>query len=388
MARYIYLDNAASSPKPQQVIETISQFYENEYAPVHRGIYSLSERATERYEGARTKVAQFINARDAREIVFTKGATESINLVASTWAMAHIKKGDTIVLTQMEHHSNLLPWQRVAQMAGAQLKFIPVLPDGTLDYSKVHSLITERTKLVAVVHVSNGLGTHNDIAVIARRAQQVGAKLLVDACQSVPHQKVDVQQLQCDFLAFSGHKMLAPTGVGVLYIKKELFDETPPYQLGGGMVYKAEWTTATWLPAPHKFEAGTPPIAQVIGLGAAIDYLNSIDLVALQEREAQLCRATIEGLQAIPGVRIFGPIEQLKQKGHLVSFTLEGFHPHDVAAFLDSKNICVRAGDFCMQPLWRMWGLSGAVRVSFYLENTLDQVKKLIAALKELASSL
>lgn len=386
MEKYIYLDNAATSLKPKAVVDRISHFYTHEYAPVHRGIYRLSEQATAQFEGVRAQVARFINARDASEIVFTQGTTQSINMAASTWAMEHIKKGDEIVLTQMEHHSNLLPWQRVADRTGAYLKFIPVLESGLLDYSTLDTLITKRTKLIAVVHVSNGLGTHNDIALIAEHARRVGAKLLVDACQSVPHQKIDVQQLGCDFLAFSGHKMLGPTGIGVLFIKKELHDETPPYELGGGMVYRADWHTATWLPAPRKFEAGTPPIAQVIGLGAAINILENSDRIAQQKLEAQLCAATIEGLANIPGIRIFGPIDQLKTKGHLVTFIVDGIHPHDVAAFLDTKNICVRAGDFCLQPMWRMWGINGAIRVSFYYGNTMAHVEKFLSAMRELVS--
>lgn len=385
--KYIYLDSAATSQKPEVVIDAVSHFYKDEYAPVHRGIYQLAEHATERFEGVRASVARFINAHDVSEIIFTQHTTESINIVAATWAMEHIKKGDEILLTHMEHHSNLLPWQRVAHKTGATLKFIPLFEDGTLDYSKIPSLLSQRTKLVGVVHVSNGLGTHNDIPLIARYAKQVGAKLLLDACQSVPHQKIDVQELGCDFLAFSGHKMLGPTGIGILYMKKELHEQTPPFELGGGMVYHADWLTATWLPAPRKFEAGTSPIAQVIGLGAAIDFLESTDRDAQQKLEAQLCAATIEGVQKIPGVHIFGPIDQLKTKGHLVSFTIKNIHPHDVAAFLDTKNICVRAGDFCLQPMWRMMGIDGAVRVSFYYGNTMEHVEKLIAAVHELAGA-
>ncbi|MGE0010562.1 MAG: aminotransferase class V-fold PLP-dependent enzyme [Candidatus Babeliales bacterium] len=381
MKHSIYFDNAASSPTPKPVVDAISHFYLHEYAPVHRGIYQLAEQATARYEGVRAQIARFLHARHVAEIVFTQGATESINLVASTWAMAHLKKGDEILLTEMEHHSNLLPWQRVAERTGAILKFIPILSDGTLEYKALETLVTERTKLIAVVHVSNGLGTRNDIGQITKHAQRVGAKMLIDACQSVPHQQINVQKLQCDFLVFSAHKMLGPTGVGILYIKKELHDETPPYELGGGMVYRADWHSATYLPAPRKFEAGTPPIAQVIGLGAAITLIESTDRSVQQQLEASLCRATLEGLKKIPGVHIYGPHQELAQHGHLVSFNIDGFHPHDIAAFLDTKNICVRAGDFCLQPMWRKWGIAGAVRVSFYYGNTMAQVEQFVQAL-------
>lgn len=387
MKKYIYLDSAASSQMPAEVRQTLMQFYEQEYAPVHRGIYQLAECATGRFEGVRTAVAQFINAASADEIVFTKNATESINLVASTWALTHLQKGDIILLSHMEHHSNLVPWQRVAQLTGAELAFIPLLADGTLDYDALPLLITERTKLISVVHVSNGLGTLNDIARIAQHAQRVGVKLLVDACQSAGHITVNVQELGADFLVFSGHKMLAPTGVGVLYIKKNLHEHMPPYQLGGGMVERVNWHDATYLSAPRKFEAGTPPIAQVIGLGAALRFLNASDRISQQKLEAQLCAQTIEGLQKLKGIRIFGPIDQLIKHGHLVSFTVDGIHPHDVAAFLDSKNICVRAGDFCLQPLWRMLGVQGAVRVSFYYGNTAQHVQLLLSALQELIGS-
>lgn len=387
MKKYIYFDNAATSPTPKIVVDALAHFYLHEYASVHRGIYQLAECATARFEGVRAQVARFINAPSSEEIIFTQGATQSINMVASTWALEHIKEGDEILLTEMEHHSNLLPWQRVAERTGASIKFIPLQEDGNLDYSTLEMLVTNRTKLIAVVHVSNGLGTENNVELIAKHAQRVGAKLLVDACQSVPHKKLDVQKINCDFLAFSGHKMLGPTGVGILYIKKELHNETPPYELGGGMVYRADWHSATWLKAPHKFEAGTPPIAQVIGLGAAITTLEATDRKAQQELEAQLCRATIEGLAKISGCRIFGPQDQLIQQGHLVSFTIDGFHPHDIAAFLDTKNIYVRAGDFCLQPMWRKLGISGAVRVSFYYGNTIAQVQDLLAALTELVGS-
>ena len=304
----IYFDNAATSQKPQQVIDAITDFYETKNSNISRAVYSFGEQATILYEHAREKIAQFINA-DPDEIVFTKGATQSINGVAIGWALEHLKKGDEILLTQMEHHSNLLPWQQVAKKTGAVLKFIPVLPDGTLDMSSLDQLLSKKTKLVSCVHVSNVLGTHNDIHTIIKKAHAVGAKVLIDATQSIAHQTIDVKQLGCDFLVFSGHKMLGPTGIGILYIQKKLHDQMEPFEFGGGMVYEAGFTHASWTDAPQKFEAGTPPIAQAIGLGVAIDYIKKhINFAKLQKHEAQLCKAMIEGLQKNNKIRILGPI--------------------------------------------------------------------------------
>lgn len=374
----IYFDNAATSQKPQAVIDAITHFYESQNSTIHRAVYAFGEQATTLYEQARSTVAEFINA-DVHEIVFTKGATESINAVATGWALVHLKPGDEILLTQMEHHANLLPWQQIAKRTGAVLKFISVLSDGTLDISTLDQLITKKTKLVSCVHVSNALGTHNDIETIVAKAHTVGAKVLIDAAQSVAHQKIDVKKINCDFLAFSGHKMLGPTGIGVLYIKKDLHDQMQPYEFGGGMVYEVDFTHATWAKAPHKFEAGTPPIAQAIGLAAAIDYINKhIDFKKLKSHEAQLCAALIEGLQKNSKIRILGPIEQLKENGHLVSFVVEGMHAHDVATHLSNHGICVRAGHHCAQPLAKVMGIPASVRASFYAYNTLEEVEKLL----------
>lgn len=383
----IACDNASTAHKPQSVIDAIVRFYTTTNANIYRGIHLFAEQATQMYEDARKKVAFFIGAHP-EEIVFTRGCTSGINFVAATWAEDNIKEGDEIVLTELEHHSNLLPWQRIAQKNGAILKFIPIFPDGTVDLSQLDSIITHKTKLVSVIHVSNAVGTHVDIVTIIKHAQQVGARVLIDAAQSVPHQKINVHELGCDFLVFSGHKLLGPTGIGVLYIKKELHDQIPPYEVGGGMVEDADCFHATWSPAPQKFEAGTPPIAQAIGLGAAIDYLQThINFDELIEYEAQLCAKLIDGLSEIKGVKILGPIQELKKQGHVVSFLVDGYHSHDVAAFLDKRGISVRAGHHCAQPFAKKLGYDASVRVSFYFYNTPEEVDVIIAAVNELVKS-
>jgi cysteine desulfurase/selenocysteine lyase len=382
----IACDNASTTHKPQQVIDAVVQFYTTTNANIYRGIHLFAEQATKSYEDARKKVANFIGAYP-EEIIFTRGCTSGINFVAATWGDDHIKSGDEIVLTELEHHANLLPWQRLAQKKGAVLKFIPIFPDGTLDLSQLDTIINNKTKMVSVIHVSNAIGSHVDIAAIIARAKIVGARVLIDAAQSAPHQKINVHQLDCDFLVFSGHKLLGPTGIGVLFIKKELHNDIPPYEVGGGMVEDVDCTHATWAPAPHKFEAGTPPIAQAIGLGAAIDYLqNNINFDELARHEAQLCTRLIEGLAGIKQVRILGPLSELKQNGHMVSFLVDNCHSHDVAAFLDSKGIAVRAGHHCAQPFAKKLGYDASVRVSFYFYNTLEEVDAILAAIKELVS--
>lgn len=379
-----YLDNASTSQKPQAVIDALVDFYTTKNANIYRGAHFFSEQATQLYEQTRMRVAQFIGARDASEIIFTSGCTEGINFVATAWAMQHINAGDEIVITGLEHHANMVPWQRVAAEKKAVLKVIPVHPDGSLIMDHLGDIITHRTKLVACVHVSNALGTHVDVARITMQAKQVGALVLIDAAQSVAHQRINVVDLDCDFLVFSGHKMLAPTGVGVLYIKQELHDQVQPYQYGGGMVFEVDYQKSTYLKAPHKFEAGTPPIAQVIGLGAAVNYLSQIDFEQLRVHEAQLCAQLIGGLSLIDEVRILGPVEQLKKMGHLVSFVVENIHAHDVAAYLSQEGICVRAGDYCAQPLFKKMHLSGSVRASFYVYNTAQEVDRLIEAVDRL----
>jgi cysteine desulfurase/selenocysteine lyase len=387
--RLAYVDNASTSQKPQVVLDAVRTFETAFNANIYRGVHSFGEETTQQYENVRAQVARFIGAADASEIIFTKGTTESINFIATAWALKNLQQGDEIVLTQLEHHANLIPWQQVAQKTGAKLLFIPVNSDGSLDYSTLDQLITPHTKLVAISHVSNALGTHVDVVRIGTHAKKVGAKMLIDAAQSVPHQRINVQQLGCDFLAFSGHKMLAPTGVGILYIKKELHNAVEPYQFGGGMVFNVGWQESTWAQAPQKFEAGTPPIAQVIGLGAAIDYLEKqVDFDALQRHEAQLCAQLIDGLQKIAHIRILGPIDELRQQGHLVSFVVDGVHAHDVAAYLDQQGVAVRAGHHCAQPLAQKLGYDTSVRASFYLYNSAQDVQQLLDALHSLSKHL
>lgn len=382
-----YLDSAATSQKPQQVLDAMTQFYAGHNANVQRGLYDLAEQATELYENARATVATFINAQHD-EIVFTKGTTESINLVAASWARHILKPGDVIVLTEMEHHSNLLPWQHSAQETGAEIQFIPVTPEGVLDLTHLTTLITPRTKLVAFTHISHVLGTHNDVATLVDAARAVGACVLVDAAQSVPHQKIDVKNLDVDFLAFSGHKMLGPTGIGVLYIHKRLHGQMQPYQWGGGMVLQTDFKHSKPVGMPHRLEAGTPPIAQAIGLVSAIEYLTrALSDDALKKHEAQLCTQLIDGLRKIKGITILGPQEQLKQQGHIVSFTVADMHPHDVATYLNQSGICVRAGNHCAQPLMNKLAIIGSIRVSFYLYNDAQDVAKILIALDTICSN-
>jgi len=380
----VYLDNAATSQKPQVVIDAITDFYTKYNFNIHRGIYSYAEYATTLFEDVRKKVAAFINS-DPEEIVFTSGTTGGINFVALAWADKNIKKGDEIIISQMEHHSNLVPWQELAKKNGAILKVIPVKADYQLDLNIYEELLSTNTKLVAVTHVSNALGTQNDIEFITKKAHQYGAKVLIDAAQSVAHQKIDVKKINCDFLVFSGHKMLGPTGIGVLYIKKDLHALIEPYQFGGGMVFQAGFDNASWLQAPHKFEAGTPPIAQAIGLGSAIDYIKTnIDFDYLKTYEASLCSKLIDELALLKQVKILGNIDQLKHSGHIVSFVIDGMHPHDIAAYLDMHGICVRAGHHCAQPLHIALGIDSSVRVSFYAYNTLEETVYLICKIKDL----
>lgn len=377
----IYLDNAATSQKPQQVLDAMMQFYTQYNANVQRGLYDLGEQATQHYEQARATVAQFINA-EPHEIVFTKGTTESINLVAASWARHTLKAGDVIVLTELEHHSNVLPWQQIAQETGAELRFIPITSEGILDLTHLDTIITERTKLVACTHVSHVLGTHTDVATIVHAARSVGARVLLDAAQSTPHQTIDVKNLDVDFLAFSGHKMLGPTGIGVLYVNNTIHNQMQPYQVGGGMALDVDIQHTTFRDMPHTLEAGTPPIAQAIGLAAAINYLKqNVDYDLLQQHEAQLCAQLIDGLQHISGITVLGLPNELKHRGHLVSFVVENMHPHDVATYLNQYGICVRAGNHCAQPLMQKLGITGTVRVSFYLYNTSEDVAKILFAL-------
>lgn len=379
-------DNASTTHKPQSVIDALVHFYTTINANIYRGAHSHAEQTTILYEDARKKVAHFIGA-DPEEIVFTSGCTSSINFVAATWGDTHIQMGDEIVMTELEHHANLLPWQRLAHKKGAILKFIPVFSDGSLDLSHLDSIITTQTKMVSLIHVSNAVGTHVDIATISARAKKVGACVLIDAAQSIPHQRIDVHKMDCDFLVFSGHKLLGPTGIGVLYIAKKVHAAMPPYEVGGGMVNYAGREHAVWRDAPHGFEAGTPPIAQAIGLGAAIEYMeHNINFDELVLYEAQLCARLIDGLSKINQVTILGPIAELKKRGHLVSFLIKTIHSHDVAAFLDSRGISVRAGHHCAQPFAEKLGYDASVRVSFYFYNTGEDVDRIIQAISDLVA--
>ncbi len=382
-----YLDNAATTQKPQQVIDAMVHFYTHDNANAGRGIYALGERATMLYESARKTVADFIGAQNLEEIVFTSGATESINMIAHAWALDNLKAGDEILITQLEHHANLLPWQWVAQKTGAQLKYIPLTQDGDLNYSSLDSLIMNRTRLIAVTHVSNAVGTTIDIKQLTEKAHVVGARILVDASQSIAHSRLNVYELDIDFLVFSSHKMFGPMGIGVLYIKKEIHAQLVPYRFGGGMVHSVLADKATWQPMPHLLEAGTASIAQAVGLAAAINYLQTIDFDLIQIHEIGLCAYLINGLSKLPYIHILGPIEQLKKEGHIVAFVVDGMHAHDVAAYLDMYGICVRAGHHCAQPLAMTLGYDASVRVSFSLYSTYTEIDTLLKALAALPKS-
>ncbi len=380
----IYLDSAATTQKPKQVIDAVSNFYSNSNANVHRGIYDLSMKATEAYHSARQKVADFINAPDWRSIIFTGGTTESINLVAYSWARKNLKNGDEILITEMEHHSNIVPWQLVAEESGIILNYIPINTNGTLDLNNLDKLITNKTKLVSVIHQSNVFGTINPIKEIINCAKKVGALTFIDAAQSIPHSHVDVQDLDCDFLAFSGHKMLGPTGIGVLYGKTQLLNKMAPFMGGGDMINSVTMTKSTWNDIPYKFEAGTPNIAQAIGLGAAIDYINEIGLTNIHDYVKHLLNIALEKLRTIDGLTIYG--HQVGESSSVISFNLEGVHPHDLAQFLDQDGIAVRAGHHCAQPIMDKLGVSSTIRASFYLYNTEEEIDKLCASLKKTAN--
>jgi cysteine desulfurase/selenocysteine lyase len=377
----IYLDSANTSQKPRQVIETVTEFYERHNANIHRATHELGEEATAAYEGARIKVARFIGTSDETEVVFTKNVSEAINLVAYSLGnrpagRLAIGEGDEVVISEMEHHSNIVPWQLLCQRTGARLRWFGVTPGGRLDMTNVGDLINERTKIVAIAHQSNVLGSINPVAEITERAHAVGALVLVDAAQSVPHGLMDVGALGADFVGFTGHKMCGPTGIGVLWARRELLDEMPPF-LGGGEMIETVWMDrSTYAPPPHKFEAGTMPIAEAVGLGAAVDYLTSLDLEAVRAHEQNLVRRALRLLGEIDGLRLLGPTD-LAHRGSAVSFTLEGIHPHDVSQVLDDRGVAVRAGHHCAWPLHRAFGVQASTRASFYLYNTADEVDAL-----------
>jgi len=380
--RLIYLDSGATSQKPNSVMAAERDFYENHNAAVHRGAHQLAEEATELYEGARAKVAAFINA-DVDEVIFTKSATESINAIAYSLgndragSKFHIKPGDRIVVSEMEHHANLIPWQELSARTGAELVWFKVSDNGRLDLSNMDELINERTKIVALTHQSNVLGTIVPLDQVTAKAHSVGALFVLDACQSVPHYKVDVKALNVDFIAFSGHKMLGPTGVGILWGKKSLLDEMPPFLTGGSMIETVTMESATYLGAPKRFEAGVPNMAQAIGLGAAVDYLNAIGLDEIHAHEVELTKRALDGLQSIKGLSVIGP-KDLEMRGGVVSFAVEGVHPHDLGQALDQYGIAVRTGHHCAWPLMRRFKTVATTRASFYLYNDFDEIEALV----------
>ncbi|MBC1903963.1 cysteine desulfurase [Listeria innocua] len=376
-----YLDNAATSQKPKQVIAALTHYYEFDNANVHRGVHTLAARATDAYESARSKVAKFIHAREVAEIIFTRGTTSAINLVVDSYAEANIEAGDEIVISYLEHHSNLIPWQQLAKRKGAVLKYIELEEDGTISVEQAKKTIGEKTKIVALAHVSNVLGTITPIKEIAAIAHKFGAVILVDGAQAVPHMEVDVVDLDADFYAFSGHKMMAPTGIGALYGKRELLDAMEPTEFGGEMIDFVELYDSTWKELPWKFEAGTPIIGGAIALGAAIDYLAEVGLANIHAHEQELASYAIEEMSKIEGITIYGPKDASIRCG-LVTFNLEGAHPHDIATILDEDGIAIRAGHHCAQPLMKWLDVSSTARASFYIYNTKEEIDALIDGLK------
>jgi cysteine desulfurase/selenocysteine lyase len=375
----IYLDSASSSQKPRQVVDRMVRFYETEYANVHRGVYDLSERATAAYEGARAICARFVGARDPRSIIFTRGTTEGINLVRFTWARANVKAGDEILVTEMEHHSNLVPWQLLAQEVGASLRHLPVDDEGLLRIDLLDEYITERTKVVAVSLMSNVLGTINPVRALADAAHAAGARIVVDAAQAAPHIPIDVNELDVDFLAYSSHKMLGPTGAGALYGRLDLLEEMPPFHGGGEMIREVFPDHSTWAEVPHKFEAGTPNIAQAVGMGAAVEYLEGLGMDNVRAHEKEMVDYGISKLEEA-GAKVYGP-KDISIRGGVASFNLDEVHPHDMATILDQEGLCIRAGHHCAQPLMRVLGVPATARASFYVYNTPDEIDALVGAL-------
>jgi cysteine desulfurase / selenocysteine lyase len=384
--KLVYLDNAATSQKPRQVLDTLNEFYEQHNANVHRGVHVLAEEATALYEGARDTVAAFINAPTRDEVIFTKNASESLNLVANMLGWAdepyRVDRDTEIVITEMEHHSNIVPWQLLSQRTGAKLRWFGLTDDGRLDLSDIEQVITEKTKIVSFVLVSNILGTVNPVDAIVRRAQEVGALVLIDASQAAPHMRLDVQALGADFVAFTGHKMLGPTGIGVLWGRQELLEDLPPFLGGGEMIETVSMHSSTYAPAPHKFEAGTPPIAQAVGLGAAVDYLSAIGMDKIAAHEHALTDYAIGRLLDIPGLRIIGPATS-EDRGAAISFTLGDIHPHDVGQVLDEQGIAVRVGHHCARPVCLRYGIPATTRASFYLYSSPAEVDALVEGLEQ-----
>ncbi|MBO1582004.1 cysteine desulfurase SufS [Bacillus sp. XF8] len=373
----VYFDSAATSQKPIQVIETLERYYKEYNSNVHRGVHTLGTKATDAYEGTREKVRKFINAKSMEEIIFTRGTTTALNTVAASYGLENVKEGDEIVISYMEHHSNIIPWQQVAKKTGATLKYLPLQPDGTISIEDARQTITPNTKIVSIMYVSNVLGTINPVKEVAEIAHQNGAIMVVDGAQSTPHMKVDVQDLNCDFYALSAHKMCGPTGVGVLYGKKELLDNMEPIEFGGEMIDFVDLQDSTWKELPWKFEAGTPIIGNAIGLGAAIDFLEEIGLDNIEKHEHELAQYALERLSEVDGVTIYGP----KHRAGLVTFNIDEVHPHDVATVLDVEGIAVRAGHHCAQPLMKWLKASSTARASFYLYNTKEEIDTFVEAL-------
>jgi cysteine desulfurase/selenocysteine lyase len=376
----VYLDNAATTQKPRAVMAALDRFYDRDNSNVHRGLHALSMRATDDYEGARQRVATFINAEAPEEIIFTRGTTESINLVASSWGGANLKKGEVILLTEMEHHSNLVPWQLVAKRTGATLRYLPVTgTDGLLDLSALDRVLTPEVKLFAFTHVSNTLGTINPVAELCARARKMGAVTVIDAAQSVGHMPLDVREIGCDFLAFSGHKMASVTGIGVLYGRRALLDAMPPWQGGGGMISNVDFFESRWKPSPERFEAGTPNFGDAVALGASCDYLDLLGRDRIREHDGALARMAYERLSELPGIRLLGP---KGERGGLVSFAFSEVHAHDVVTFADEDGIALRGGHHCNQPLMRKLGLTSTVRASFYVYNEEREIDALVASMR------
>ncbi|GAB6503892.1 cysteine desulfurase SufS [Bacillus sp. UMTAT18] len=373
----VYFDSAATSQKPIQVIETLERYYKEYNSNVHRGVHTLGTKATDAYEGAREKVRKFINAKSMEEIIFTRGTTTALNTVAASYGLENVKEGDEIVISYMEHHSNIIPWQQVAKKTGATLKYLPLQPDGTISLEDVRQTVTPNTKIVSIMQVSNVLGTINPVKEIGAIAHENGAIMIVDGAQSTPHMKVDVQDLNCDFYALSAHKMCGPTGIGVLYGKKELLNNMEPIEFGGEMIDFVDLQESTWKELPWKFEAGTPIIGNAIGLGAAIDFLEEIGLHNIEKHEHELAQYALERLSEVDGVTIYGP----KHRAGLVTFNIEDVHPHDVATVLDVEGIAVRAGHHCAQPLMKWLKASSTARASFYLYNTKEEIDTFVESL-------
>jgi cysteine desulfurase/selenocysteine lyase len=374
----VYFDNAATSQKPRAVIEALGRYYERDNANVHRGLHELSNRATDAYESARGKVARYLGAASPEEIIFTRGTTEGINLVAQAWGGKFVREGDVILLTEMEHHSNLVPWQLLAERTGARLRFVPVTDDGTLALDRLDEFLTPGVKLFAFTHISNSLGTVNPVAELCRRARAVGAVSLVDGAQSAGHTSVNVRDIGCDFYAFSGHKMCAPTGSGALYGRAEVLEATPPWHGGGEMIVSVTYERATYKPAPHRFEAGTPNVAGAVGLGAAIDYLEAIGREQIFAHDQKLALTALKRLEELPGIRVYGPRES---RGGLVGFSAEWAHPHDLTTYANEYGLALRGGHHCNQPLMRKLGVPGTNRASFYFYNTEAEIDRMMEIL-------